>query len=106
MAKKKQLKKHKFKYSAPASVTQAVPLETSESNPIAAPTVVKKPVSVGAIRRSAVQPGAFVRDFSYVTRDLRRIGILAVCLVVLELLLSFLFGHTALGNAIYHSVQA
>jgi hypothetical protein len=40
-------------------------------------------------------------DFSYVGRDLRRIGIMAASLVTLEILLWYLVAHSALGPAIY-----
>jgi hypothetical protein len=106
MAKKKnQTKKHKFKYasstgSSAASVDSGV-LKSSTDAVAAKPTGVSRPPA----RRGVVQPVAFVRDFSYVGQDLRRIGILAGSLIALELILWFVFGHTSVGASIYRMVQ-
>jgi len=53
--------------------------------------------------RSAIAVGA--RDFSYVSRDVRRIGVLAITLVVLELVLWYLFAHTGVGDTVYNLVN-
>jgi hypothetical protein len=98
MAKKKtQGKKHKFKYVEPTSNLGTVAPQANAG------------ISDGAqsrIRQVAAVGGAPSRDFSYVGRDLRRISILLLSLVVLELVLWYLFSHTGLGNAVYNLVQA
>lgn len=45
------------------------------------------------------------RDFSYVTHDLRRIGIFAGSLVVLELGLLYLLGNTGFGSMVYSLIK-
>jgi hypothetical protein len=45
------------------------------------------------------------RDFSYVLTDLKRIFWLGVSLVLAELLLWYLFGHTGLGDSVYSLVS-
>ena len=99
MAKKKQSKKHKFKYSEPtnqlrASETLSVPTLKSDGTQNA---VLRPPAG-----RLAGQP---TRDFSYVTTDLRRILVLGASLVLAEVLLWYLFGHTGLGSTIYNLVN-
>ena len=61
-------------------------------------------VSASARARQAVAIGP-IRDFSYVGSDLRRILILAVGLVGIELALWFLFTHTGVGNQVYNLVK-
>lgn len=60
------------------------------------PTLLKPPVG-----RVVVQG----RDFSYVISDLRRILALGASLVVAELALWYLFGHTGLGKSVYNLVN-
>ena len=98
MAKKKQSKKHKFKYSEPTS--QLRPAEIP-------PPTLKNNGSQTAVLRPPVGKAATVqaRDFSYVLSDLRRIFILGISLVLAELLLWYLFGHTGLGNSAYNLVN-
>ena len=98
MAKKKnQGKKHKFKYAEPTSSLGTVETQASAST---------TDNSQSRIRQVAAVAGTPSRDFSYVGRDLRRISLLLLCLVTLELVLWFLFSHTGLGNAVYNLVQA
>lgn len=63
------------------------------------------PVS-GTVARSrqAVATGP-TRDFSYVAADLRRILVLAVVLVGVEVALWFLFTHSGVGNQVYNIVR-
>lgn len=90
MAKKNQNKKHKFKYAEPTAGTQ-----------------VTRPASpkVAATTPARTSSGAAVRDFSYVTHDLRRIVILAVGLIALEVLLWGALEHTSLGETVFRLVQ-
>jgi branched-subunit amino acid ABC-type transport system permease component len=87
MAKKKQNKKHKFKYADPVGPTAgsvgAVPNRPGE---------LKAP--------SARVVSTNQRDFSYVAVDMRRILILAASLVAVELVLYYLLGHTGWGDAL------
>ncbi len=95
MAKKmKSTKKHRFKYAqAPGA-----PVEPA----MAAAAV---PASAGARVAPAGTAVAVGRDFSYVTVDLRRLGILALSLIMLELVLWYLMAHTSLGAVIYNAIQ-
>jgi len=98
MAKKKnQSKKHKFKYTDPAAATMADPASAGDATTAAAG-------SAPARARQAVAVGP-TRDFNYVGGDLRRILILAVALVGIELVLWFLFTHTGVGNQVYSLVK-
>jgi hypothetical protein len=101
MAKKKQGKKHKFKYSTPA-----VPGQSGTVGVDLPKRAATARVQPGIHARTPVAASGPSRDFSYVGADLRRIGILAACLVALELVIWFVFGHTGVGNAVYQMVQA
>lgn len=97
MAKKKQGKKHKFKYATPVVPGQAAV--------ISGPSLItgqKSAVAGGRSMAAHVVPG---RDFSYVAVDLRKILIIAACLVALEFIIWFLFAHTGLGPSVYQMVQ-
>ena len=100
MAKKKNTpKKHKFKHvdplasqvSAPSGDVDASPLTQNRSRPAAV--------------RSDGGAAATQRDFRYVGGDVRRIGVLAVSLIALELVLYYLLAHTSLGTAVYSLVK-
>jgi hypothetical protein len=96
MAKKKYSgKKHRFKHAEPSSTV----LETRENGAAPASAAPNKPRVTGG--------GAAVaeRDFSYVAGDLRRIAVMAAGFILLEVILWFVFGHTGLGDSIYHLVQ-
>lgn len=100
MAKKKnQSKKHRFKYAEPTSGLSA----SSGSNQ---PARTSQPQDTGAKAAALAGAGrtgvaAQTRDFSYVLVDLRRLSVLAVALVALELILWYLLSHTSLGSAVY-----
>lgn len=97
MAKKKnQSKKHKFKYADPTASVMSVPAGGSGE----AASVSNAPAKA----RQAVAAGP-TRDFSYVVSDLRRILVLAVVLVGLELVLWYLFTHTGIGHQAYSLVK-
>lgn len=55
--------------------------------------------------RPAVSATVAQADFGYVTTDLRRVGVFAISLILLELLLWYLMSHTGLGNSIYNLIQ-
>ena len=99
MAKKKQSKKHKFKYSEPTTQLRAADagvMATLQSNG-SQTTILRLPT--GRV------VAATTRDFSYVISDLRRILVLGVSLVLAELVLWYLFGHTGLGTYVYSLVN-
>ncbi len=100
MAKKKsQNKKHKFKYAEPTGLMAGAGSKSQSVGAVPTGEVsTLKVARAGAVVSSG-------RDFSYVGRDVRRIGIYAVSLVALEVLLWFLFGHTGLGATVYNLVQ-
>lgn len=100
MAKKKQLKKHKLKHGEQS--TGVVSNESQEA-PKATPKV---PATPSGVTKAITGAGNVTeRDFSYVGGDLRKILVLAVSLMAVELVLWFLFGHTGLGNAVYQAVR-
>lgn len=98
MAKKKNFqKKHNFKHtSAPA----AAPVQSDNAEVAEVPKAAPK---LASVRPAATMTAE--RDFGYVTRDLRRIGLAAVVLVALELGLFFLLTKTPAGDAIYNLVK-
>jgi hypothetical protein len=99
MAKKKtQGKKHKFKY-AEASPNVQVEAALRSSAAVLGSAGAQK----GRFPHGAVSPG---RDFSYVGSDLRRIVIMAVALVAIEVGLWALLAHTQLGDIVYRLVLA
>lgn len=90
MAKKKfQAKKHSFKHVEP--IVQAGGSDVAQSGT----------GTVGSAATS-VTPG---RDFSYVGTDLRRILVIGGSLVLGEVVLWYLFGHTSLGTHVYNLVR-
>ncbi|HVQ43557.1 MAG TPA: hypothetical protein VMT30_01155 [Candidatus Saccharimonadia bacterium] len=97
MAKKKNTaKKHKFKHVEAAGATAVVA------------TATESPAAMGASLQSSarsVAPAVSTRDFSYVSSDLRRIGVMAVALVGVELVLYFVLVHTSVGASIYNLVK-
>jgi hypothetical protein len=95
MAKKsKSTKKHRFKYAEPATpVSEAASVGVAAAVRSAASTSPKL-----AVPAAAVAPG---RDFSYVGVDLRRLAILAVSLVVVEIVLWALLTYTGIGSTVY-----
>ena len=91
--KKKQAKKHSFKYIDPTAasvVASAGATQTATTEGAAA--------APGKPRREVA---VTTRDFSYVNSDLRRIGVLAASLVALEVVLWLLFTHSGVGNSVY-----
>lgn len=104
MAKKKnQSKKHKFKHvETPASVQTVNPDANAAQNMLVASPKLK-PSAVKSSSSSVVHSGK--RDFSYLSKDLRKIFILAVSLVLLEVALSLVFSHTSVGPSIYKLVN-
>lgn len=102
MAKKKQFKKHKLKHGEQSTgVIEAEAQETPKAN-----VKPKAPAVPAGVTKAVTGSGSVAeRDFSYVGGDLRKILVLAVSLVAVELVLWFLFGHTGLGNAVYQAVR-
>jgi len=99
MAKKKQSKKHKFKYTEPTTSFRNSDVADSGSS-----AHVK--FSATANGSQYLKPAdGYGRDFSYVVNDLRRIVILGGSLVVAEVALWYLFAHTGLGSAVYSLVK-
>lgn len=93
MAKKtKSAKKHRFKH-----------VEPSSGGPAAGTATVKAAtVASSAGPAPAVAPAQEAR---FVAADLRRILILLLGLVGLELVLWYLLGHTSLDPALYDLIQ-
>jgi hypothetical protein len=89
MAKKKQTKKHKFKYTDPVIATAS----GVSSSAVAMGGDMRAPQSRQSVTGNQ-------RNFSYVGRDMRRVALLALCLVVLELVLYYLLTHTGLGSTL------
>jgi hypothetical protein len=92
MAKKKQSKKHKFKYTEPVMGMGggATVYEASRPGDLRAPQT-----------RAAAGNH---RDYSYVGSDMRRIVVLAGTLVGVELAIYYLVSHSALGITLSHLV--
>jgi hypothetical protein len=86
MAKKKiSNRKHKFKYAEP-TVGSAVPMMTAPAG------------SSSAFRTGNA---ATLRDFSYVSRDVGKIIVIAVILIIVELILWYSLAHSSLGKSVY-----
>lgn len=91
MAKKKNSnRKHKFKYSEPVQ-------ETSVGGSVAQPVFKSATAGYGSQLAG--------NNYSYVTRDVKRLGIIAVFLVLLELSLWYILGNTPLGESIYSLIK-
>jgi hypothetical protein len=99
MAKKKQTKKHRFKYTEP-NVAAGLELAGGRKS-VGESKSVSTAISRGADLSMRAVPGA--RDFSYVGTDVRKIAIFAVALVALEVVLWYVFTHTGVGNSVYSS---
>jgi hypothetical protein len=103
MAKKKnQGKKHKFKHTS-AMASNSVSRTIISDQDI--PNTEVSSRQTAPVRKTSLQATTVGRDFSYVSNDLRRVMLFAVCLVGLELVLWFVFGHTAFGPAVYQSIK-
>jgi hypothetical protein len=82
MSKKKTLnRKHKFKYSEPAAPA------VSGDGLAGAPASSRSPGALAGVGAAAVQAHAYVK------RDVRRILVLAVILIALELVVWYALGH-------------
>ena len=103
MAKKnKSNKKHRFKYAEPATGVSQVPaVATVTASSSDAPAGNSATPKAAAAAVSTVAG----RDFSYVSTDLRRLSVLAVGLVALELVLWYLFTHTGIGDAVFNLIH-
>jgi hypothetical protein len=98
MAKKKtQSKKHKFKHVEAAAVAGGMPQAEALVHEHATATTRVQPLHAAAITGG--------RDFSYVASDLRRISVMAVILIALEVLLWALLSHTGAGDAVYSFIK-
>jgi hypothetical protein len=87
MAKKvKNSKKHQLKYAQPTNISE---------------TKVAGMTAGVAVKESVL----FNRDFSYVSKDVRRLSLLAGSLLAVELLLWYLMNHTGLGTAVYNLIK-
>ncbi|HEY6736302.1 MAG TPA: hypothetical protein VI322_01145 [Candidatus Saccharimonadia bacterium] len=87
MAKKKNSnRKYKFKYSEPVQAGSVVG------------STSKSATAVTATTADAVVAG---HHYDYVKRDVRRLSVIAVMLVLTELVLWYLLGHTQLGQSVY-----
>ena len=95
MAKKKQTKKHNFKYSSPTT-TGDIPL-SSISQP-GSPEIASK-------FKSSKPAMSLSENFSYVSHDLRRIAIFAGALIAVEIIVWWSFDHTSLGNSVYSLIK-
>ena len=92
MSKKKSPpKKHKFKHVERAESS----LQPGQTESLS--------VSPATITRSQLV-SASTRDFSYVGADIRRIALMALALVAIELLFYYLLVFTSVGDAIYRMV--
>ena len=104
MGKKKQRKKHQFKAAHVGGA--AIPaVQTSQH---ATPAARESAAVVAEKRTKATrnsQALAGVEDFGYVSVELKRVAILAVGLVALELILWVLFRQTGLGTRVYQTIK-
>jgi hypothetical protein len=89
--KKSNPKKHKFKHADPVAATQATQAPAGQ-------------VSKQAVFRSAA-PVVSGRDFSYVGTDVRRIGLMVVGLILIELAFYYALVFTPIGAAVYRLVN-
>jgi len=99
MGKKNTAKKHKFKH-VETGVGARAPEATAQGAASASISSVAKSKAPNATAASAS-----TRDFSYVGTDLRRIGVMAVSLVALEIALYYVLVYTPAGAAIYSLVR-
>ena len=99
MGKKNTTKKHKFKHVETGAGARAPEVSNAGSS---ARDI--KSAEISQSGRSAAA-GVPARDFSYVGTDLRRIGVMAVALVALEMALYYVLVYTPVGAAIYNLVK-
>lgn len=102
MAKKKNRKKHNFKY-ATSSGTNRAAAPAEASTPAARQSVT--PVAAAAKSPVINKNLAVGDDLSYVTKDLSKVAVLAAAFTALELILWYLFNHTGLGTQVYHLIR-
>lgn len=95
--KKKSHKKQQFKYAAPTAHRDLTPA-VAGSQPITTAGVVTKTVKGGVLSYE-------VANLSLIKNDIRKVAVLAVGFVALQLALWWLFEHTGLGAAVYHLIK-
>ena len=96
MSKKKSRKKQQFKYGQAQRPAAASSVSATQTGSDAAQQPMQ---SKGQVKLQQALAG--VDDFSYVQRDLVRVGIFAAICIGIELALYLTFQHTAVGPRIY-----
>jgi hypothetical protein len=92
MSKKKtNPKKHKFKHAESAPSSPSMTPMAATSAKLAAPRLANAVAST--------------RDFSYVAKDVRRIGFMVGGLIAIELVFYYLLVFTPIGAAVYQFVN-
>ena len=101
MSKKKKAKKrfNKPSTSTPAAQTKATSIAATE---VPAGAKTSKTAPVPSIASSAIKVDP---RWGYVGRDVRRIAVLAVICVGIELVLWLLFNRTSLGSNVYQLIK-
>ncbi len=102
MAKKKNRKKHNFKYASGGGV-QTVDTKSNAAPPSAATSAPPAPAVV--TRPQLAAKTAVGDDLSYVGKDLGKISVLATTFIAVELVLWYLFNHTGLGVQVYRLIK-
>jgi heme/copper-type cytochrome/quinol oxidase subunit 3 len=99
MAKKKKHKKHNFNHAKSAPQATNKPAEPTA---IAATPTRARAVASGPQLAALAMPDKHMQQ---ITADVRRVLMLAVGFVLLQIILWYLFEHTGLGPAVYNLVH-
>lgn len=109
MAKKKKAKHkkkvHRHQPARSGGAANAAPVAATSATPTdgtAAPASVPAPIAAGPMPAPV---GIQASRVSYVSGDVRRIGVLVVSCVAAELVLWYLFTYTGLGSAAYSLIK-
>lgn len=98
MSKRKSKKKRNLSSRA-AMVKPAAVAAGAAAASVAATEVATAPTSA---TKPKTQPAG---QWSYVGRDVRRIGVLALAGAAIQLALLYLFNHTGLGSSVYSLIK-
>ena len=93
--KKKSQKKHQFKVSNPVTNSAITPVVESNNSSLA------NNIGVSSAKTFQYE----IDNLDLIKSDIRKVLVLAASFAIFQVLLWFLFGHTGVGNSVYHLIK-
>jgi uncharacterized membrane protein len=91
--------------TATTSPTEPTPSITTQFPSKSEPKAEKATASQSSATSNTAVGLASAAEWVFVSRDVRRIGILAAVCIGLQLALAYLFSHTGLGDSVYFLIK-